>query len=185
MGLEKVVEDILRRGEERRREILRLGEQERDEQVRAAEQRAAEERAKAEKRAEAMIAQMEQQELSSAELDSKRAILAAQRQVMEDLRAQVLSELRAMPPERRKSIYSKLMAKARAELGECIVYSNESDRRLLQLPPGMSNGGTIECAGGLVFESKDGSIRLDYRFESLLEDVWNRKMQEIYAKLFR
>jgi vacuolar-type H+-ATPase subunit E/Vma4 len=46
-------------------------------------------------------------------------------------------------------------------------------------------GGEIDCIGGLVFESKDRSIRLDFRFESLLEEIWNKKLQEIYGKLLR
>jgi len=185
MSLEQVVQDILRKGEERKREIISLGESERDAQVRQAEQRAAEERANAEKRLSQMIAQMEQQELSSAELESKKALLAAQRAVMEDLRQLVLHEIEGYPEDRRKRLYSKLVQRARKELGECFVYSRNEDRALLQLPSGITYAGPIECRGGLVFESKDRSFRLDYRFESILDDVWNKNMQEIYARLFR
>lgn len=184
MSLNKVVKDILRRGEEKKREIIKLGEKERDEQVRLAEKRIAEDRTKAEKRTEALITQMEQQELSSAEIESKKTLLAAQRQVMEDLEEQALSELAALPQDKRKKMYAKLVAKAKKELGECYVYSNKADKALLQLPAGMGNGGVLDCAGGLVFESKDRSVRLDYRFESMLEEVWNKKMREIYSRLF-
>ncbi len=184
MSLNKVVEDILRRGEEKKREIVKLGEKERDEQVKLAEKRISEDRAKAEKKTAAQIAQTEQQEISSGELESKKTLLAAQRQVMEELREQTLSELAGLPADRRKRIYSKLVAKAKMELGECLVYSNKADRAILQLPAGMGNGGTIDSAGGLVFESKDRSVRLDYRFESILDEVWNKKMQEIYSRLF-
>ena len=183
--MEQVVEDILRKGEEKRREIVSLGESERDAQVHQAEKQAAEERAKALERLSRAIAQMEQQELSSAELESKKALLAAQRGVMEDLRQLVLHDLEGYPADKRKKLYAKLVEKAKKELGECLVYSREQDRPLLNLPTGMSYAGSIACRGGLVFESKDKSIRLDYRFESMLEDVWNRNMQEIYNRLFR
>ncbi|MEM2891981.1 MAG: V-type ATP synthase subunit E family protein [Thermoplasmata archaeon] len=185
MGLEQVVEDILRKGEAKRREIISLGESERDAQVRQAERQAEEERARAEERLSRAIAQMEQQELSSAELESKKALLAAQRQVMEDLKQQVLHDLESYPEDKRRRLYSKLVEKAKRELGECRVYSREQDRPLLKLPLGMTYAGGIACRGGLVFESKDGSLRLDYRFESILEEVWNRNMQEIYTRLFR
>ena len=184
MSLEKVVEDILRRGEERKREIISQGERERDELVAQAEKQVAEGRGKAGQRTEAMISQMEQQELSSAELESKKALLAAQRQVMDELRSMVLADVAHYPSEKRKAIYSKLVARARKELGDCYVYSNASDKALLTLPPGMSVAGTVECRGGLVFESKDRSVRLDYRFETVVEEVWNGKMQEIYSGLF-
>lgn len=182
--MEKVVEDILRRGEEQKREIVALGEKERDDQVAQTEKVIEEGRRKAEQRTEALISQMEQQELSSAELESKKALLAAQRQVMDELRSMALVEIAHYPPEKRKVIYSKLMARAKKELGECFVYSNAADKSLLVLPAGMSSGGVIECKGGLVFESKDRTVRLDYRFESMLEEVWNSKVQEIYTGLF-
>lgn len=180
-----MVQDILRKGEEKKREIIALGERERDEQLRLAEKRVADEREKAEKRARQMIAQMEQQELSSAELESKKALLGAQREVMEALRELVLHELESYPADKRKKLYSKLVQRARKELGECYVYSRKEDQALLQLPSGMTYASPIECRGGLVFESKDKSFRLDYRFESTLDDVWNKNMQEIYARLFR
>lgn len=184
MSLEKVVEDILRRGEEKKQEIIRQGERERDEIVSQADVQIDEHRQKASARADAQISQMEQQELSSAELESKKALLSAQRQVMEELKAQVLAEMSQYPAEKRAAMYAKLMDRAKKELGECYVYSNSSDKPLLKLVPGMTSGGVIDCRGGLVFESKDRAVRLDYRFESMLEEVWNSKIQEIYSGLF-
>ena len=183
--MDKVVEDILRKGEEKKLEITRLGEKERDEQVREADKRIEENRLKTEKKAASQIAQMEQQELSSAELESKKTLLTAQRQALEGLKEQVLAELAKYPADKRKKMYSKLVARAKKELGECYVYSNSADKSLLQLPSSMSRKGTLDCSGGLVFESKDGSVRLDFRFESLVEEVWSKEIQEIYARLFR
>lgn len=184
MSLDKVVEDILRRGEERRQDIVRQGESERDEVVAQADVQIEEHRQKASARTDSLISQMEQQELSSAELESKKAMLSAQRQVMDELKAQVLAEMSQYPPEKRDALYARLMARAKKELGECYVYSNRADKALLKLPPGMTDGGTIDCRGGLVFESKDRAVRLDYRFESMLEEVWSKKIQEIYSGLF-
>jgi len=185
MSLEKVVEDILRRGEERKQEIIRQGERERDEHVAQADVQIAEHRDGASRRMDAQISQMEQQELSSAELESKKALLSAQRQVMDEIKSQVLADISHYPEEKCRAMYARLMTKAKAELGECYVYSNSSDKPLLKSVSGISNGGVIECRGGLVFESKDRAVRLDYRFESMLEDVWNKKIQEIYSSLFR
>jgi len=185
MSLDKVVQEILRKGEERKLEIIRQGEKERDEQVALVDKQIEQDRMRLEKRAQSSLAQMEQQELSSAELESKRTLLAAQRHVLEDLRAQVLSSLATYPADQRKRLYAKLLAKAKDQLGECYVYSNAADRPLLKLPAQMSEGGTVDCVGGLVFESKDRSVRLDFRFESMLDDVWNRNMQEIYSRFFR
>lgn len=184
MSLNKVVDEILRRGEERKREIIQTGERERDEILLQADKKVAEEGQKSRRKTEAHIAQMEQQEQSSAELESKKIMLAAQRASMEELKRQVLEELGKYPVDQRKRLYAKLVSKAKKELGDCVVYSNRADKALLQLPSGMSSGGQIECLGGLVFESKDKSVRLDFRFESMLDDVWSKDMREIFARLF-
>jgi vacuolar-type H+-ATPase subunit E/Vma4 len=96
----------------------------------------------------------------------------------------VLRELEGFPADKRKKLYAKLIAAAKKQLGESYVYSNKDDKAILQLPPRMTNGGTIDCRGGLVFESKDRNYRLDYRFESLLDEAWNKNMKEIYVRLF-
>lgn len=184
MGLEKVVEEILRKGEERRQDIIRQGEREREEHIAQADVQAAEHAEKATRRADSQVSQMEQQELSSAELESKKALLSAQRQVMDEIKALVLAEIGSYPSDKRAAMYSRLMTGAKKELGECYVYSNAADKPLLRMPAGLSDGGVIECRGGLVFESKDRAVRLDYRFETMLEDVWNKKIQEIYSSLF-
>ena len=184
MSLNKVVEDILRRGEEKKREIIRMGEKERDEQISQAEVRISEERKREEKRLEILMAQMEQQETSIAELESKKALLAAQKQVMEDLKDRILHELEEYPSDKRKKLYSKLVSIAKKELGECFVYTNARDKPLMQLPTGISYGGVLECRGGLIFESRDRSYRLDYRFETMLDDVWNKNIRDIYGRLF-
>jgi V/A-type H+-transporting ATPase subunit E len=185
MSLDKVIEDILRKGEERSQELLLLGKKEADENLALADKKIAERRAGEERKTDTAIAQMEQQEVSSAELESKKALLGAQKQVMEDLREQILAELESYPADKRKKLYGRLSTKAKKELKECYVYTNSGDKPLVQLLPGMTYGGAIDCRGGVVFESKDRTYRLDYRFETMLDEVWNRSIQEIYSKLFR
>jgi len=184
MSLDKVVEEILKRGEQKKAEIIHEGERERDEQTTLVEKKFSESRLKSEKRNKMSIDQLEHQEASSAELESKKIMLAAERAVMEELKAMILAELASYSPEKRKKLYAKLTAVAKKELGSCTVYSRKEDRPLLQLNSGVSYGGEIECIGGLVFESKDKSVRLNYRFEVLLEDVWNSRIREIHKMLF-
>jgi V/A-type H+-transporting ATPase subunit E len=184
MSLDKVVEEILRRGEQRKLEVIRQGEKDRDELIVQARKRIAENEAKGEHRTRGSIAQMEQQDVSSAELESKRMLLESQRKVMDELKEEILVDLAKIPADRRKKMYSKLVARAKSEFGECYVYSTEKDKALLQVPSGMLIGGTMDSRGGLIFESKDKTVRLDFRFETLLDDLWSSKMKEIYEHLF-
>src|SRR6266571_992575 len=44
--------------------------------------------------------------------------------------------------------------------------------------------GTIECAGGVVIESADGTRRIDLRYESILRDVWDDAVKEVADTLW-
>ena len=179
-----MIDDILRKGEERAQEIIRQGERERDEPVRSADAELKTNSESAHKRAEAQITQLEQHELSSAELESRKMLLSAQREVLEDLRERILAELAVYPEDKKQMLYAKLFSKAEGILGDCYVYSNKADNALLKRSPRVASGGTIDCLGGLVFETMDRTVRLDYRFETMLEEIWGKKMNEIYTQLF-
>jgi vacuolar-type H+-ATPase subunit E/Vma4 len=45
-------------------------------------------------------------------------------------------------------------------------------------------GDDIEGLGGFVLESKDGSMVLDYRFDSRLEDAWKASLGAVNIALF-
>ena len=49
---------------------------------------------------------------------------------------------------------------------------------------GYAYGGNIKCLGGILVTSEDGSINLDYTFDSILEDVWTSSMKQISDILF-
>ena len=139
--MDKLVEEILRKGDERAQEIVRQGEEERQQQTDLADEEISLNREKGEKRLEMQIAQMEQHELSSAELESRKMLLAAQREVLEDLRERILVELSHYSQEKRNAIYSRLFAKAKSILGECYVYSGRNDADTLSPPAGITKAG--------------------------------------------
>jgi V/A-type H+-transporting ATPase subunit E len=37
---------------------------------------------------------------------------------------------------------------------------------------------------GLILESEDGTIRLDYRFRSILEGIWEKELKNVSNMLF-
>ena len=45
-------------------------------------------------------------------------------------------------------------------------------------------GDDVEGLGGFILESKDGSIVLDYRFDSRLDEAWKENIREVNNILF-
>ena len=64
------------------------------------------------------------------------------------------------------------------------VYCNVRDADTVRSIVGKNFGGTIECVGGVVIESADGSRRIDLRFETILADIWRDSIKEVAEVLW-
>ena len=64
------------------------------------------------------------------------------------------------------------------------VYSNPRDEPVVRKIVGSAFAGTIDCAGGIVIESGDGTRRVDLRYDSILRDVWDDAVKEVAQTLW-
>jgi V/A-type H+-transporting ATPase subunit E len=78
-----------------------------------------------------------------------------------------------------------LIGKASHELNMGYVYCNEKDSGLVKIMSGhFKFAGTINCIGGIVVESLDKTITLDYRYETIIEEIWIDSMKKVSEILF-
>ncbi|QSG04822.1 V-type ATP synthase subunit E [Halapricum desulfuricans] len=191
MSLESVTEDIKEQARERAEEIRAGAEQRAEEIVEEAEQEAEEIRRRREREVERQIEQEREQRLSSGNLEAKQKQLASRRQVLEDVREQVESELVDLDDETREQLTQELIEAAVTEFEgvEAVeVYGRGDDESLLRSIvdgyDGIEYGGEIDCLGGVVVESDASRVRIDNTFDSILEDVWQESLREISDELF-
>src|SRR5438445_89241 len=64
------------------------------------------------------------------------------------------------------------------------VFCNAKDAEVVRSIVGANFGGTIECVGGVVIESNDGTRRTDLRFETILSDIWRDSIKEVADALW-
>jgi V/A-type H+-transporting ATPase subunit E len=184
MGLDKVVKDISDRSESEAGEIAARAAAEAASIKKAAEAGAGQIRASELAKADVDIAKMRQRELSSAKLDVKKSKLNAEKDVLAEVHAGFAKGLAAVPKEKRADIVRKLVALARKEIPAGKIFTNAADASLVK-GSGYEYGGNINCLGGILVTSADGSVNLDYTFESLLEDVWSASTKATSDRLFR
>ncbi len=184
MGLDRVVKDISDKAEAESMDILARARSEA-----AAIKKDAEGDAKRIHEAEMVksdnaIAKLRQRELSSAKLDIKKSKLNAEKDVLEGVRAELVKKISAMPKKKKVDILNKLINLARKDVPAGKIYTNAGDAELVK-NSGYEYGGNIKCIGGLVVTSADGSVNLDYTFDSIMDDVWNSSMKPVSDILFR
>ena len=122
------------------------------------------------------------QVLARAELESKKMVLAAQKEVLDEVYRNAIERLGVIADG--PALLQKLLGRERAEWAGGHVFSNAKDAAIVEPIVGKNFAGTIECVGGIVVDSADGTHRVDLRFESILSDVWGDAIREVADTLW-
>jgi len=181
MGLETVLERIRDTGKAEAEAIVEEGRRERDRFLGEARKEGEALVARREAEAHEQAARRRVQDLARAELDARKLGLAAQEEVLNAVRAKVRERLAANP---NPQAVRKLLARHAAEWKTGRVYCNARDALDVRASVGSNFGGTIDCIGGIVIESGDGSSRLDLTYDSLLNDLWGNIIKEVASRLW-
>lgn len=183
MALDTVVEEILEGARKEADGLVQTAEKERKSILQLAEETVAGKRKAQDKQTEEAIKRLRQQELSSAELEAKRIILNARKGILDKTFEEVMKDLVGLGGEEKSRIYRIIVEKGMKVLPNARVYCPRGEARLL--PKGMV-GAVVEAdiPAGLILESTDGQVRLDYTFKTILEDVWEKELKNVSKVLF-
>lgn len=184
MGLDQVIGEVRRDGEARAQATVKAARQEADAILSAAKAQA---KAHEKARLDAAAREAEQaraQAMSRAESEARKAVLTAEAELRDALRAQVLGHFGRLDAKTRATHVLALMATAKPVIPDGKVFGNEKDLSALKSGKPYTFGGTLDVAGGIVVESEDGKARLDLTYETLLDGMW-RDVLKAEAALFR
>jgi V/A-type H+/Na+-transporting ATPase subunit E len=183
MSLENVVQVILERGAAEASQILDAARAERERTLAEVRDDAARALAETEASARAEAERKRVQSLARAELESRKIVLAAQKEALDKVYAGALARLGKLPEN--ADVLRRLLEANKDEWrsgGK--VYSNPHDESVVRKIVGSTFAGTIECAGGVVIESGDGTRRVDLRYDSILRDAWDDAVKEVAQTLW-
>jgi V/A-type H+-transporting ATPase subunit E len=180
MGLEAVKEEILDSAREHADSILSEARKESNKTAREAEKKIAEMQQKADAGEKKTIESIKRQELASAELENKKMLLEAKKQLIESAFEEAGKKLELLDDKKRESYIKKLLEKAKNDIELGHAYCSKKDAKFLK---GL-NAEPIDIIGGLVAENKEKIIRVDYSFETLLDSIKESELQSINKILF-
>lgn len=183
MGLQDVENDILRRGEQEAKAVLLQGQKEADAILADAKQKAEAARRQANAATESLLAALERRELAAAEFDMRKAILDTKKDAISTAIERAKDELAAMPAKQREEYVTALIALARKEIDVAMVYANPKDKKAVAATEGISYKEN-SISGGIIAETADGKIRVDYQYDELLREIREHELQELGKILF-
>jgi len=180
MGLETVKEEILGNAKEQANSFVAEARKEANRIIRETEKKVEEMRQKSEEETKKIFDMIKRQEFASAELENKKMLLEAKKQVIENAFADARKRLENLDDKKREAMIKKLLEKAKNEIEITTVYCNKMDSKFIK-------GFNFEAAdmlGGLLAENKEKTIRADYSFEAVLQSIKENELQNINKLLF-
>jgi len=174
MALDAVVESVLATSKDKVAQITSEADQEVAKILNEARERAAEIKSRKETEVGHTVEAIERREISSANLEVKRAELNVHKDLLEQARAKLLQK-------DNEAMLKKLLEPH--DLKDMKVFSNKRDEAFIT-SLASKYGGNLDIIGGAVVESSDGALRYDLTYETLAREVFNNRMKEVSRILF-
>jgi V/A-type H+/Na+-transporting ATPase subunit E len=184
MGLETVLTDIQKRGDEAVEAIRSEGKAEAERLLREAQ---AKKKALLESsltEAHKTAERLRVQEISRVEMENRRAVLVMQRDILDLALEKARETLAALPADKDRDLLRRILDK-NGTLAPVVISSKRQEATVKALVPSLKYGGSIEGLGGIILQTVNGSIRYDFRYETLLEQAAQTSMKEVAGILFQ
>lgn len=181
MGLEKVRDRVLAEAKQKAESRMDAARAEAKQILNLAKKQAAEQ----EKTFKEMLAEevemTKKREAATAILEIKKLNLAFRKEHVDSIFEEVKKRLEKLSESRRASHVKSLLKKADKELDVSTIYCNKKDVKHVNTKYVIEES---DILGGLIAESKDKTLRVDYSYETLIRQLENSLTPEINKILF-
>lgn len=180
MGLERVKERVLEEARQKAKERIEAANAQANEILNSFRTKIKEKEAALKSQLEAEAASIKKREAATAKLESKKLRLTFRKDFIEGIFSQAMESLSKLTEQERASNIKNLLKKAESELKVAAVYCNRKDAKYV----GGYKAKEADIAGGLIAETADGSLRADYSYEALIEQLKDSLLPELDKLLF-
>jgi V/A-type H+-transporting ATPase subunit E len=191
MGIEVVLEEIREKGRREVEETRRDTQRQVEEIISKGQERVKELERGMEEDLERQVSRILSQEISAANLSAKRLLLTVQKELFEQVKEKTLASILARPESFQRGAMERLLLQAAKEIREGSVSASERQlplvREILARHPelsGLRPGEPRAIEGGIIAESRDGHLKIEYSYRSILEKVWAERLKEVSDVLF-
>lgn len=149
-----------------------------------AEAKIAELKEKEDKKLKEAIERLERQELSSAELESKKIVLAKKKEILAQTFDSMLADLEGASAAEKLTQYKAMVKVAKGIIeNPRALMSEKDDFTAAEL--GVSEVvKDSKISSGLIFQSEDGSVEVDMQYSTILQSIWDREIKKVSDILF-
>ncbi|MBJ99599.1 MAG: hypothetical protein CMB48_01125 [Euryarchaeota archaeon] len=186
MSLEKLAEKINSAAKAEADEIINSANGQASEIINSAKNEAKEMEDNATEKVKKEISQLAVEVVASAKQTNQKRLLIAKREELDSTWKSVKELVGSGKLSGRKALLESIVKEADNSTNKGMILKPVVIDRGVLSKAGSSFklGDDVEGLGGFILESADGSISLDYRFDSRLEACWNENIQNVSNILF-
>ena len=187
MGLEKVKQEILDSAREEAGKLTEKAKEEAKAIERSAEKQARDYERMAEEGTEKSVELMKRRELAAAELEVQKKALEAKSELIEAVFSEGWKKLRNLGEKTREAHIKGLLERAMKEMDVAVVKCSAKDSRLVSNYSGEGKIKIVaagDISGGIIAESADGRLKVDYSYDALFEQVKSKVLIDVAKTLF-
>lgn len=133
-------------------------------------------------KAEEDLQNLHQQVISSANLEVKRITLNKRKDLLDKVYSQTVEKIKSMPVSKKEELLKSILSKY--ETSGARVYASKDSEAIVKKLTSLSYAGNIDSIGGIVLENEDGTVRLDFTYDSILKNVYERSLKQISDILY-
>jgi V/A-type H+-transporting ATPase subunit E len=183
MGLEQVKQEIISRAKQEEARIILEAEKEAQAIDKETEEKVGKYRKEVEEKTKEMLVMLDGRETAAAEFDVKKNLLDKKKEIIDRVFEQVSESLKKLSDKKRQEYIKRLVDKAKKEINVKYVYASPKDKKFVSRIRGVEYK-PKEILGGIIAETADRKISIDYSFEEMLREIKEKHLQEIGKLLF-
>lgn len=176
MGLEDVKKEILDNARKQAKKITDEAEKERLEILKSVDKNIEEIKDQFNRNAVKAVDQYKLMSMAESSSIVKKQKLNLEKDLIKEVFDETKTELKNSKGTHREKLLKKLLARTKFNYGK--VYCAKQDTKILK------NSDNVDIIGGVILENKDGNVRLDLSYETLLESIKQDNLSEIAKIIF-
>ena len=176
MGLETIEKDIIEITNKLASEKIQEAKLKSEELINDTKSKIDSEDKKSEEETDALLDQMKQAFEAMAKFEIKKTELTSKKEIIEKVFEQTVKKIEDLDDKTLEKLTKKLLEEAKKEIDVEVIYCNEKTKKWI---PKEFKVKQEKMLGGIIAETKDGTIRVDNRFETILEEVRRDALKKI------
>ena len=184
MALSNVTQEILADANARAAAIKAEADAEIAKIASDAEAKIAELKDKEDKRLKDTVEALGRQELSSAELESKKIVLAKKKEIMSETFESLLSDMENAPEAVRLEQYKAMVNAAKRIIANPVAVVSDKDGFTAEQLGVSSVVKDARISSGMILRTEDGSVEVDMQYSTILSSIWDREIKAVSDILF-